>query len=456
LERLSVSDAPNRSRQPARGAPEWEVIGVARRSEGQVLERKWKSGRGYALRFRAYGERQYLTLGLETEGWTRARAEEELANVMADVRRGLWVPPPKGRKSQSTDAGLPGIPTFGAFAMQVQLARKGEVGIHTYEYGEWALGYLIPYFGDWALDEIDVPSVDAFRRHMIELSDSRLRAIESGNPLRNKHGQVLRPLSASSINKAIDGLQWVLSMAVEYEHIDRNPATGRRRRLKVTKRAPVHLDSVEQITTLLEAARELDRDCHFHTTDRRPMIATLLFAGLRANELCALSWRDVDLANGRIHIGRSKTHAGLREIHLLPVLRDELAMQKTRAESAEPDAPVFPTSSGGRRDKDNLRNRILASAAKRADQLLEERGQLPLPKGLTPHKLRHTFASILIATGEDPASVMAQLGHTDPKFTLRVYTHMMRRGNGERERLKALVNGESLDRDGGLELSGGK
>lgn len=40
---------------------------------------------------------------------------------------------------------------------------------------------------------------------------------------------------------------------------------------------------------------------------------------------------------------------------------------------------------------------------------------------------------------------MAQLGHTDPKFTLRVYTHMMRRGSEERERLKALVAGERQD-----------
>lgn len=36
---------------------------------------------------------------------------------------------------------------------------------------------------------------------------------------------------------------------------------------------------------------------------------------------------------------------------------------------------------------------------------------------------------------------MAQLGHTDPKFTLRVYTHMMRRGPVERARLKALLGG---------------
>jgi hypothetical protein len=39
---------------------------------------------------------------------------------------------------------------------------------------------------------------------------------------------------------------------------------------------------------------------------------------------------------------------------------------------------------------------------------------------------------------------MAQLGHTDPKFTLRVYTHLMRRDPAERARLSALVHGEPL------------
>ena len=59
----------------------------------------------------------------------------------------------------------------------------------------------------------------------------------------------------------------------------------------------------------------------------------------------------------------------------------------------------------------------------------------------TPHRLRHTFASILVAIGKDPTYVMQQLGHTDPAFTLRVYSHTMRRSEVERERLKALVQG---------------
>jgi hypothetical protein len=40
---------------------------------------------------------------------------------------------------------------------------------------------------------------------------------------------------------------------------------------------------------------------------------------------------------------------------------------------------------------------------------------------------------------------MAQLGHTDPKFTLRVYIHVMRRDPAERQRLKALVHGGDAD-----------
>jgi integrase len=53
--------------------------------------------------------------------------------------------------------------------------------------------------------------------------------------------------------------------------------------------------------------------------------------------------------------------------------------------------------------------------------------------------LRHTFASILVALGVDPGSVMDQLGHADPGFTLRVYRHGMRRDDAARESLQALV-----------------
>jgi hypothetical protein len=123
------------------------------------------------------------------------------------------------------------------------------------------------------------------------------------------------------------------------------------------------------------------------------------------------------------------------------VLRDELTSHRLATAQSRPLDVVFPTSSGSRRDKDNARERVIRPVVAHAETLLARRGQQPLPDGVTAHKLRHTFASILFVRGEDPPYVMAQLGHTDPAFTLRVYAHAMRRDEGDEERLKALVEG---------------
>jgi integrase len=193
------------------------------------------------------------------------------------------------------------------------------------------------------------------------------------------------------------------------------------------------------IETLLEAAGQLDVESQSRVRERLSLIATLLFAGLRAHELSALRWRDVDLAAERLQVQVSKTQAGLREIGLFPILRSLLGVHWERSRTVSPGTLVFPTRTGQPRDKDNVRGRILAPAITRANELLEARGSVPLPDGLSPHKLRHTFASILVACGEDPAAVMYQLGHTDPAFTLRVYAHVMRRSTAERKKLQALV-----------------
>jgi hypothetical protein len=81
----------------------------------------------------------------------------------------------------------------------------------------------------------------------------------------------------------------------------------------------------------------------------------------------------------------------------------------------------------------------------RAGERLEARNQASLSPGITPHSLRHTFTSLLFAIGEDPVSVMRQLGHTDSAFTLRVYAHSMNGGTGERERLKELACYKAFD-----------
>ena len=129
-----------------------------------------------------------------------------------------------------------------------------------------------------------------------------------------------------SINKTITRLGQILEVAVEYELIDRNPAEGKRRRVKAPQPAPVWLDRAEHIAALLDAARELDREARAdRQVPRRALLATLVFAGRRIGELCDLRWRDVDLSGGTITVRASKTDAGVRRVDMLPMRDGELS-----------------------------------------------------------------------------------------------------------------------------------
>lgn len=86
---------------------------MARQATGGVVYDERRKGPVFALRFRAYGRREFVTLGSKDDGWTRAKAEVELQNVLADVRRGIWRPPePESEPQPDKD------PTFHEFASQ--------------------------------------------------------------------------------------------------------------------------------------------------------------------------------------------------------------------------------------------------------------------------------------------------------------------------------------------------
>jgi integrase len=421
---------------------------MPRPATGQAVRRE--SG-VWALRFRACGARQYQTLGTAEEGWTRQKAEQALRHVMADVERGTWRPPhPEPASEANPD------PSFHEFASEWFEATKSEWREKTRLDYEWQLAHhLLPFFRDHRLSQITAREIDRYRQGKVAEGQAIMAAATRGKPLieeyADKHGRRCRrprrALSATSINKTITRLGQILEVAVEYGLIAANPAKSRRRRLKAQKAIPVWLDRAEHIEALLDAAGELDRQAKVKgghdqkggPAYRRALLTTLVFAGLRIGELTALQWRDVDLAGNRITVRMSKTDAGVRQIDLLPALRDELDAYKVQTPSTAPNGYVFATTSGTEPKQGNIRRRVLDKAVERANEKLSEAGDIPLPDGLTPHKLRHTFASILVALGVDPGSVMDQLGHTDPSFTLRVYRHGMRRDRAARERLRGLV-----------------
>jgi len=286
---------------------------MARPATGQVVK-PTETHPCFALRFRAYGKRQFLTLGRPEDGWTLAMAQRELAVVLRDVDLGTWRPPdPDPAPAQVVD------PTFHEFASDWFATKELEVEPNTANhYRNDLTNHLLPFFKDHHLSRITVAEVDRYRQSKVREAAEITAAAENGTPMMVSSVDRLgrsyrcraRPLSARSVNMHIDLLTQILAVAVDHGHIPSNPAVGKRRRLKVSKARPVHLDSAEQIAIVLEAAGELDRGDAVldvqdrlgrtwkqrqpvQTTGRRAAIATLLRAAAvpqRPARWCGATW----------------------------------------------------------------------------------------------------------------------------------------------------------------------
>ncbi len=419
---------------------------MSRTATGQVLERRTKTGTTFALRFRAYGERRYLTLGTREEGWSRQRAALELANVLADVRRAKWRPLETVEPEQPKQ-----VPDFHTFASEWYEAGAPGWRERTRVDYRWRLSaHLLPHFAGYSLDAITVEEVDRYRAAKVRESErlAAKREAEQAKPP-DKRRRLPRPLSSSSINKTIRLLAAILEQAVEYGHLDRNPAAGRKRLLRESKPSRSYLQP-DQVAALLVAAGKLDAEAQKRGADtgrRKPLFATLALAGLRISEALDLRWRDVSLPTRKLRVTGSKTDAGVREVDLTPTLAESLTEYRARARATNPGDYVFATGSGRRDSPENVRSRFLARAVERANAALEEGGGEPM-RGVTPHSLRRTFISLLLAAGANVPYVMAQAGHNDPKMTLGIYASVIASETDHGTTLDELVAGDVWARMG--------
>ncbi len=391
---------------------------MPRPATGSIIERRAVDGRTYrTLRFYALDRRRTVPLGPVS----RDEAERELAFLMADVARGQWRPPMQVEAPAEVE-----IPTFHVFAEQWWLLHERRWRPKTVEDYRWKLeAHLIPFFGELRLDRITVAEVERYAAA--------------------KLAEKPKPLSPRSINASITLLAQILEAALDRDLMMRNPARGRGRKIRERPPARSYLETAGQIVALLDAATELDREARVDRrhVERHAILATMMFAGLRIGELCALRWRDVDLTTGWITIGDAKTPAGRRRVKIRGGLAKVLAEVRTRQAQLNQDGYVFATPTGRLPSGDNVRNRVLKAAVQRANENLVEADLPPLPGKLTPHSLRRTFCSLLYALGEDPGVVMDEMGHADPGLALRIYRQAMRRGEDEKAQLRAVVEGRS-------------
>ena len=138
------------------------------------------------------------------------------------------------------------------------------------------------------------------------------------------------------------------------------------------------------------------------------MILIAFRHGLRASELCALRWDQVDLAHGRLHVSRAKN--GMASVH--PLTGSELRALRRLQREQEPGRYVFMSERGAPMSAVGFRRMIgrLGQAAK-----------MPFP--IHPHMLRHATGFKLANQGVDTRSLQHYLGHKNIQHTVR-YTEL--------------------------------
>ncbi len=198
---------------------------------------------------------------------------------------------------------------------------------------------------------------------------------------------------------------------VRTEQIDSSPVSVIRTP-KLDKRLPKFLD-IQQIDTLLEAP---DTQTLLGARDKA-ILETIYSAGLRISEVVSLNIEDLDEFGGAVRIrGKGKKERlaplgtkAIEAINLYVNMRNDLLEATLRK------GPLFINRTGKRLSDRSVRRKL--------DKYLPMAG---IHTHISPHALRHSFATHMLNAGADLRSVQEMLGHQNLSTT-QIYTHLTTR-----------------------------
>ncbi len=231
--------------------------------------------------------------------------------------------------------------------------------------------------------------------------DARAYLIEEG-----------KRLARRTLHNHISGLRAFYTYLRQQGRVESNPFTGLAMP-KLSASLPKFLTE-QQMRALLNAPFQLWKDGQIGEFEafRDTLIMELLYGGgLRVSELCQLKYQQVDLKQGVARVlGKGQKE---RLCPLGPVAMRCLHSFSERFNlSVAPDTPVVCNRNGhalSPRQIQKLLKRHLAAAE--------------LPMDMTPHKLRHSFATHMLDNGADLRIVQELLGHASLSTT-QIYTHV--------------------------------
>jgi site-specific recombinase XerD len=205
-----------------------------------------------------------------------------------------------------------------------------------------------------------------------------------------------RGLQPATVARRIHSLRSFWNYLWDSDHIATSPFRGLTLP-KQSRKLPVYLSEGECRQLLAACAQQ--RSLFLGVRDHA-LLTFMVFTGARRSEVLNLSWRDVDLGQGTVRFVGAKGD----RTRVLPLAAEaiEVLRQWRDVRPACAHSYVFTAVSGAR-----LGRRGLATALRRA---LDASG-LDRPE-TTPHKLRHTFACLMLRNGAPLNCLQRMLGHT--------------------------------------------
>ena len=348
---------------------------------------------------------------------TRKECEAALAKVLAALETQSFTPPTKV--------------TVKAFLLSEWLPTvKGSLRPTTYSsYAMLTREHIIPRLGALQLQKLSPAAINALYAHLAE------------------HGRVHGggPLSASSVRRVHAVLHKACHDAVRWGRLSVNLVAG----ADPPKASAEHRDrlpvwTAEQLAAFLASVAD----------DRLFALWRLLaMTGMRRGEALGLSWEDLDMESGAVTIRRAwipvdgvarfsepKSRSSRRTIALDPatleVLKRHAARQADEQSSWQEgaaEADLLFTRPDGRP--------LVPWTVSKA---FGDHGRAALLPRIPLHGLRHTYATLALASGVNPRIVSGRLGHATVALTLDVYSHVLPQADREAaEKIAALLPGRA-------------
>ena len=263
------------------------------------------------------------------------------------------------------------------------------------------LSTMLQTYIDSQHNDVSRRSVERTTRHiLLSFGDGPVKDVITPTAFQNYINTRLNVERASraSVWNEIKALRAALNQAVNLKAIPYQ-VLGDLKEINPSEKPDTRLEYLE-VEDLIRILRCSPKWSH-------PPIITALYTGMRLDEICSLTWEDVDLTGGYLHLGETKNLAG-RNNAFMPAITSMLR----KIHQEDPRSKwVFKAARKEQLKTDNL-ERAFHNACLRARR-----------EKFDFHHLRHTFASWAVMAGIDIYVVQVLMGHKNVDTT-ELYAHL--------------------------------